>query len=324
MKNLSHFSKTDIRFWQGAVFRRPYTVDGERYLTKEWYARIQFRGKRQFFSLSTPNKAAAAAKARDIYLSLVASGWEATLARFKAAKTVALVEQGRQPCTVGEFLDEVRRTASDQRTVEGYAKKFRQIVSEIFELSDGQEKHDYRLGGVGKWLDKVHYIKLAEVTPARVQRWKQSFLAKAGTDPLALRRARISVNSMLRQARSLLSIRRLRHLQLSLSNPLPFEGVQFEPRQSMKYRSEIDLVKLIKTAKADLRDFLARRIQGLSFGGRGGPEKKRDRSTGVVVVSVGRKYDLIEPTRYFHPKSEDSIADLPVDREIMDVFRGYY
>jgi hypothetical protein len=31
----------------------------------------------------------------------------------------------------------------------------------------------------------------------------------------------------------------------------------------------------------------------------------------------------VEPTRYFHPKSEDSIADLPVDREVMDVFRGY-
>jgi hypothetical protein len=77
-------------------------------------------------------------------LALVASGWEATLARFKAAKTVPPVEQGRQPCTVGEFLNEVRRTASNQQTVEGYAKKLRQIASEIFELSEGKEKHDYR------------------------------------------------------------------------------------------------------------------------------------------------------------------------------------
>ena len=41
----SHFSKADIGFWQKAVFRQPYTVDGRRWLTKEWYARIQFRGK---------------------------------------------------------------------------------------------------------------------------------------------------------------------------------------------------------------------------------------------------------------------------------------
>jgi integrase len=32
----------------------------------------------------------------------------------------------------------------------------------------------------------------------------------------------------------------------------------------------------------------------------------------------------IEATRYFHPKSEDSIADLPVDREVMTLFRGYH
>jgi integrase len=324
MKNLSHFSKTDIRFWQGAVFRQPYTVDGQRCLTKEWYARIQFRGKRQFFSLGTPNKAAAAAKARDIYLALVASGWEGTLARYKAAKTVVPVEQGRQPCTVGEFLDEVRRTASNQQTVEGYAKKFRQIVSEIFELSEGKEKHDYRQGGVSKWLGKVHSIKLAEVTPARVQQWKQSFLAKAGNDPLALRRARISVNSMLRQARSLFSIRRLRHLRLSLPNPLPFDGVDFEARQSMKYRSEIDLPKLITAATAELRDSMPEVYKVFLLAVGAGLRKKEIDLLEWPSFRWGENVIRIEPTCYFHPKSEDSIADLPVDSEVMILFRGYY
>ena len=32
----------------------------------------------------------------------------------------------------------------------------------------------------------------------------------------------------------------------------------------------------------------------------------------------------IQPTRYFHPKSEDSIADLPVDPEVMRVFRAHH
>jgi hypothetical protein len=126
--------------------------------------------------------------------------------------------------------------------------------AEIFETSVGIEKHDYRTGGLSKWRDKVHAIRLAEVTPARVQQWKQSFLSRAGSDPLALRRARISVNSMLRQAQSLFSPKRLRHLQLALPNPLPFDGVDFEPRQSMKYRSEIDVLKLIAAATKELRD----------------------------------------------------------------------
>jgi len=72
-----------------------------------------------------------------------------------------------------------------------------------FGLSEDKQKYDYRQGGLSKWLAKIHAVKLAELTPARVQEWKRSFLAAAGTDPLALRRARISVNSLLRQARSL-------------------------------------------------------------------------------------------------------------------------
>jgi hypothetical protein len=70
----------------------------------------------------------------------------------------------KQPCTVGEFLDEMLRAASNQQTVEGYAKRFRQIVSEIFSISAGIEKRDYRKGGLAKWRDKIHAIKLAEVT----------------------------------------------------------------------------------------------------------------------------------------------------------------
>ena len=50
---------------------------------------------------------------------------------------------------------------------------------------EGKEKYHYCQGGVNMWLGKVHGIKLAEVTPARVQQWKQSFLTKAGSDPLA-------------------------------------------------------------------------------------------------------------------------------------------
>ena len=225
---------------------------------------------------------------------------------------------------MGEFLNEASRTASNQQTIEGYAKKFRQIVSEIFDLSEGKEKHDSWQGGTGKWLTKVHGVRLEEVTPARVEEWKRSFLAKDGSDPVALRRARISANSMLRQARSLFSPKRLRHLQVSLPSPLPFEGVQFEPRQSMKYRSEIDLVKLIKTAKAKLPDSSPEEYKVFLLTVGAGLRKKEIDLLEWSSFRWDENVIRIEPTRYFHPKSEDSIADLPIDREVMDVFRGYY
>jgi hypothetical protein len=107
MKNLSHFPKTDIRFWQNAILRQPYAVGGQRRLTKEWYARVQFRGERQCFPLGTPNKAAAAAKARDIYLSLLASGWDNTLRHYKAS-SAAPKKVASNEGTVGDFLAELK------------------------------------------------------------------------------------------------------------------------------------------------------------------------------------------------------------------------
>ena len=293
-------------------------------LTKAWAMKVAHEGRRSSFSLGTPNKAAAAAKARDIYLFLAANGWEAALARYKKAKPILREGNIERPITVGEFLDEVFRTASNQRTVEGYAKSFRQIVSESFGLATGTDKYDYRHGGQSKWLEKVHSVKLAEMTPARVQEWKRSFLASAGTDPLELRRTRISVNSLLRQARSLFAAKRVRHLQLSLPSPLPFDGVDFEPRQSMKYRSEIDIVSLIKAAKAELRDSLPEAYKVFLLAVGVGLRKKEIDLLEWSSFRWEEKLIRIEATRYFHPKSEDSIADLPVDGEVMALFRAYH
>ena len=107
-------------------------------------------------------------------------------------------------------------------------------------------------------------------------------------------------------------------MALTLPRPLPFEGVEFEARQSMKYRSGIDVEKLIAHARQELED--------------NDPEAYK-----VFLLAIGlglrrKEIDLlewpsfrwsenvvrIEPTRYFHPKSEDSIADLPVDPELME------
>jgi hypothetical protein len=218
VSNLSHFPKTDIRFWQTAVFRQGYTIDGQRRLTKHWYARVQFQGKRTFFSLGTPNKAAAAAKARDIFLFLALNGWTLTLAKYKhKPKSQAASATTIPEITVGSFLDAVYSVSAKRSTIEGYATAFRKIVPDVFDLSDDLAKFDYRSGGREQWLAKVHAVELSKVTPTKIQEWKQSFLAAAGHDPIALRKARISVNTFLRRSRSLFSPKVLRQVQFSLS-----------------------------------------------------------------------------------------------------------
>jgi hypothetical protein len=41
---------------------------------------------------------------------------------------------------------------------------------------------------------------------------------------------------------------------VELPDPLPFSDVSFEPRQSLKYRSNIDVQKLITAAKVELSE----------------------------------------------------------------------
>jgi hypothetical protein len=92
----------------------------------------------------------------------------------------------------------------------------------------------------------------------------------------------------------------------------------------MKYRSEIDLVKLINTAKAKLRDSSPEEYKVFLLAVGAGLRKKEIDLLEWSSFRWDENVIRIEPTRYFHPKSEDSIADLPIDREVMDVSRRYY
>jgi hypothetical protein len=58
---LGHFSKSDIRYWQRAIFRQSYTRNGRTFLAKAWAMKVAHEGRRSTFSLGTPNKAAAEA-----------------------------------------------------------------------------------------------------------------------------------------------------------------------------------------------------------------------------------------------------------------------
>jgi integrase len=319
-RSQSRFAKTDLRYWRETVFKPEYSRGSKTRESPNWAMQIKHQGRRTMLSLGTPNKEEAAARAREIFLSLKANGWEATLAKYRPENTPA----ARLNATVGDFLAEVKAKADgDPKTIEGYCKSLRKIVADIYGVPDGPAKFDYRSGGHQQWLAKVHGVRLASLTPAKVQAWKRSFLAKARSDPLSQRQAKVSVNSFLRQARSLFSPKLLRHLSIELPSPLPFAGVEFEPRQSLKYRSDFDVKALIGTAQDSLS------VQE--------PELFKILLLAVMVGLRRSEIDLlewssfhwgsgvirIEPTRYFHPKNEDSIGDVQVEQELMDVFRGY-
>jgi integrase len=319
-ERLRTFSKTDVRYWRERILKPRYQQSGQNREAPNWAVEIQHRGRRHRLSLGTPNREAAAARARDMFLFVQAQGWEAAMSKYRPS-----LAPKRADITVGEFLAEVSAKADKEtKTIDDYARALRKIVSDVFDLDTGKRKFDYRSGGYQKWLGSVHGVKLSRLLPERVQAWKRSFLARAGKDPREQRKARVSVNSFLRRARSLFSPAIIQCLfGIELPSPLPFDGVAFEPRVSRKYHSEIDVGALIRAASAELAVTQPEVFKAFLLALMAGLRRKEidllEWSSFQWEAGVIR----IAPTKYFHPKTEDSVGDVPLDPEAMEIFRGY-
>ena len=120
-KFLGHFSKTDFRYWNETVFRKGYTKGGRQHFTKEWYARMQHDGRRDFFQFQTPNRAAAGSRARDINLHYIFHVWGPTIAKYKPKlqrRSSLRTSTAAHRCT---FRWEVLCLIINRRIFEGFA-----------------------------------------------------------------------------------------------------------------------------------------------------------------------------------------------------------
>ena len=316
--------KTDVRYWSQAVYHPTYKRDGATRELGVYAVKIQHGGRREQFSLGASSKEAAGAKAKKIYEYLKAAGWEAALAKYKEKGNYKMVAT-----TVGEFIAAVIPNAKARtKTVNDYVRAFRTIVADICNIDGGKAKYDYYNGGNKLWLDKIHAVKLARITPEKVKQWQTAFLKRVGKNPAKETVAKISVNSLLRQAKSLFTPAMLGNLDLALPDGLPFDEVKFEARQSMKYKNRFDVAKIFKLAMEGDADeqvpplpdklkkvFLLAVLAGL----RRNEIDKLEWSAFLWDKGVIR----IENTKYLRLKSQDSEADVDVDAEFMAVFKTF-
>jgi integrase len=309
--------KSDMRYWQQAIFQPSYTWKGTKRWVGHWAVKVQHGRRRETIPLGTANKAAAAAKAKEFYLCLQSKGWYEALLRFKPKSrwSVGAIT------TVGDFLAAAESVWSGRtKTFADYARAFREIVSDSFGIDGGTSKYDYRSGGRDTWVKRVERIKLRELTPDKVQKWKVDFLKRAGNNPVKKRGAQVSVNSLLRRSKSLFAPALLKFIRVEIPCS-PFEGVEFEPRHSMRYQGSFDAESLIRAAQQELPEeqfkiFLLAIMAGLR---RNEIDKLEwsafDFAKGVISVRA---------TSHFAPKSEDSSGSVEIDNEVMDLFRGFY
>ena len=321
MPKTAAFGKTDVRFWREKIFRRKRGSDED----LNWTVQIQHLGRREQFPLGTPNKAAAAAKARDIYLSLRGQGWEKTLETHKPKPE----EPKPGKSTVGDLIREVAASTHYRvTTFSVYCAALRRIVADISRVKGGKSRFAPKSGANKAWRDTVDATPLDVLTAEAIQKWKLDYLNRHKASPEAHSRAVNTVNAHLRNARSLFSPKALEFAakRLALPEPLPFQTVKLERRRATtRYSSRIDPVELLKAAKAELSDSPARQEQfkifclALLCGLR-----KREIDTLLWrSVDFDKAVIRIERTEYFQPKSEESVAEVDLAPELIGIFRQF-
>ena len=117
------FSKTDQRYWRARVFKNTFTRNGKKRELKDYSVRIAHLGKRETFSLRSPNKDVAASLAAEIYICVIGRGWDEAVATYKAKP------EKRSASTVGEYLRLAESVSTvSPRTFSDYSRALRMVV----------------------------------------------------------------------------------------------------------------------------------------------------------------------------------------------------
>lgn len=306
--------KNSANYWKARIFK-PVNDRGE--TSPHFSMKIQFKGKRAAFTLGTSNQEAAAAKAATIYNDLLTLGIERTLEKHRTA-----APKGENIATIGEYL-KAAQVVMDVRpaTFSAYGIMLRRIAGDIMSKRTARKAKIKAKRATKKAIEES---PLTIFTPEAVQSWRLAFVARAGDDGRKARAARISSNSMLRQARSLFAPKVVKFLKtLRLPDPLPFAGVEFFPRESMRYTSKIDAGIMMRQAREELEktnpDAFLVMLLALGAGLRRG---EIDRLL-WRHIDFSKSQIFIEESEHGGLKSEDSRGAVDIDASTLAILRAH-
>jgi integrase len=300
--------KSDLRYWRTRVYK---PISGKGITSNHFMVKLQYQGRRQAFSLHTASSEEAAFKAKSMYQDLVSGGWQFILDKYRPKPPEPTAVTG---LTFGDYVALVRsKNLVPDKTLNGYVMRARQIVADIKGIARTRRI---------EWFTKVDSVPLGSITPDDVRRWKRQSLAKAGHNSLKRQQLSISVNSTLRQARSLFGERKiLKHLP-QVPRPLPFDGVEFEPRVSTKfYGAGLGAPELLRRALDELEtEQLKAFLLAIGLGLR---RREADHLTWSSFNFAGGTV-RVQPTEYYELKTVESAAVLAFDPEFMTLFKGWH
>lgn len=225
-------SKDHADFWLGRIKKRSYHSPSGKILIPEWQVRLFHEKRESWFNLGTNNKAAAASKARDIWRHLQSFGWEPTEAKFKP-----------------------RQVADQAATIEEFSKLYLEALKRVETRPTPQTSARY-IKSLKFVCRRVRVTRIADLTPAKVQKFKGDYLTDGRTQERDEDSLKVSCNAILRNCAALFSRQVLDELQkvgIKLENP--FAGQKLRGVRIKEYhplgREKLDA---IWRDSADLRD----------------------------------------------------------------------
>jgi integrase len=313
-KIISKAGKTQAAYWKSRLRKRTFSRGRDTIEIPDWQIRLKHAGGDGWFNLHTQDADAAAKQARDIYVFLLANGWEATNAKFKPKP-----KEFPDSPTLGEFFVAVKKNVRmTDRTFAAYCRKFRTIVADMFDIK-ASEKEKFSHKGSGIWRERVEKVKLADITPKKVELWRNAFIARAGHDPRKIREAEHSADSGIRCARALFGKKILPQLaNFPFPKPLPFAGVSVKQLNN-PYRSNIEPGDLMRDALAELRPFEPDAFKIFLLCMMGG--LRRNEADKLLWSSFNwRKGTVsIEANEFFTGKNLSSEAVIPMAPKVMEM-----
>jgi integrase len=286
--------------------------------------RVQFKGERLSFPTFTSNKDTAARKAAEIYLNLLTEGVEATMAKYRARGTEKEPEPApAEVATVGEYLAAAEKvTTTEKATFGSYCRSLRSIVADVIQVA--KSKRRFHHGNSADYRSKIDAISLDVLTSKAIQNWRIRFVERASANPAAKKRARISCNSILRQARSLFSNKKIRKfLSLRLPDPIPFFEVEFYPRASMRYISKMNAGTLLRAAGNELKSSETEVYKILLLGISAGLRRGEIDGLTWEQVDPDKSQIYLETTEDGKLKTEDSTGIVDMDEELCAIMRAF-
>ena len=338
------YSKTDGRYWASRV-RKP--VSSRLKMCNSFSMECQFRGRRLSFPLHTANKDQAGAKAAKIYINLLALGIDETIKKHRApavekAPDPVLAAQEAAETTLGEWIAAAEKVFTGEPTTFGsYVRSARQIAKWIQESrkpADQEKKltkrqreeaeKETRKRFSSKSAPAFHRLidveSITIFTRSAIQEWRKAFVERAGNDEALKKRARISSNSLLRQAKALFSEDILDTIEgVKTPSPLPFDKCKFYAADDMSYRSQIDPSTLLRTAKTDLSESDPEPYKVLLLSLGGGLRRAEVDTLTYHQIDFANRTIHMQVTTEGRRKTQGSENDVPLDEATIAALKGW-